>query len=265
MFFGCTNLTSVTIPGSVTNLGEAAFAGCTHLTNVIIPNSIAKIGDWTFGLCSNLASVAIPDSITSIGGDAFYGCCRLTSLLIPNRVTSIGDNAFYDCTGLASVCFEGQAPTVVSTVFSSDNRVKACYLPGTAGWSNPFAGIPTAPWYPPNPVILNAGNGATVGVQGNGFGFTISCATNSPVVVEAATNLASPVWVPIQTNALVNGAFSFSDPQWLNYSGRFYRVRSPCKPYEDKGALRSTPGCLLATLRVALPAAGRRLWADGNR
>src|SRR5271168_2480456 len=47
--------------------------------------------------------------------------------------------------------------------------------------------------------------------------FTISWATNLSVVVEVATNLAHPTWVPLQTNALTNGTFNFSDPQWTNY------------------------------------------------
>jgi hypothetical protein len=70
------------------------------------------------------------------------------------------------------------------------------------------------------------GNGDGLGVNTNGFSFTISWATNVPVVVEACTNLAIPVWLGIQTNNLSNGSSYFSDPQWTNYLGRFYRVRS---------------------------------------
>jgi hypothetical protein len=64
-------------------------------------------------------------------------------------------------------------------------------------------------------------------VQTNAFGFIISWATNISVVVEVCTNLASPVWQPVQTNALTGGSSYFSDPQWTNYPGRFYRLRSP--------------------------------------
>ena len=49
---------------------------------------------------------------------------------------------------------------------------------------------------------------------------------NIPVVVEASTNLGSG-WVPLQSVSLTNGDFYFSDPQWTNYPGRFYRLRSP--------------------------------------
>jgi len=99
------------------------------------------------------------------------------------------------------------------------------YLPGTTGWTTTFDGRPTALRFLPNPVILNSSSG--LGVQANGFGFTISWATNTSVVVEAATNLANPVWMPVSTNIFTGGTSYFSDPQWTNYPGRFYRLSTP--------------------------------------
>ena len=52
-------------------------------------------------------------------------------------------------------------------------------------------------------------------------------ATNLSVVVEACTNLANPIWSPVGTNTLTGGSSYFSDSQWTNYPGRFYRFRSP--------------------------------------
>jgi hypothetical protein len=66
-----------------------------------------------------------------------------------------------------------------------------------------------------------------LGAQTGGFGFTISWATNLPVVVQACGNLASPAWSPVATNLLVGGTSRFTDPQWTNYPSRFYRLRSP--------------------------------------
>ena len=77
----------------------------------------------------------------------------------------------------------------------------------------------------PNPLILTSGPG--FGVQSNAFGFIISWATNLPVVVEACTNPANHSWSPLKTNALTGGWCYFSDPQWANYPGRFYRLRWP--------------------------------------
>ena len=120
--------------------------------------------------------------------------------------------------------FAGTAPIADSNVFSDDSAT-VYYLPGTTGWSNTFAGRPTVFWFLPNPLILN--NGPGPGVQSNAFGFTISWATNISVVVGACTNLANPDWVPLRTNALTNGSFYFSDPQWKNFPGRFYRISAP--------------------------------------
>jgi hypothetical protein len=58
------------------------------------------------------------------------------------------------------------------------------------------------------------------------FGFTIE-ASGTAAVLEASTNLGIPLWFPVWTNTLTGGSSYFSDPQWTNYPGRFYRLRSP--------------------------------------
>jgi hypothetical protein len=65
------------------------------------------------------------------------------------------------------------------------------------------------------------------GVRTNRFGFTVTGASGMIVVVEACTNLAHPIWSPLQTNTLAGGSSYFSDPQRMNYPTRFYRLRSP--------------------------------------
>lgn len=86
------NLTSVTIPNSVTSINKAAFSG-NKLTSINIPNSVTTIGDSAFGDNWNVASLTIPNSVTSIGPYAF-SYDGLTSITIPNSVTSIGNYAF---------------------------------------------------------------------------------------------------------------------------------------------------------------------------
>jgi len=63
------------------------------------------------------------------------------------------------------------------------------------------------------------------GVQTDGFGFVIAWATNMSVVVEACMSLSTPAWLPLRTNLLNGGSSYFSDHQWTNYPGRFYRIR----------------------------------------
>ena len=72
--------TSITIPNSVTSIGEGAFDGCSGLTSVTIPNSVTSIEDWAFYGCSSLTSVTIGNSVTYIGSGAFNGCSGLTIL-----------------------------------------------------------------------------------------------------------------------------------------------------------------------------------------
>jgi hypothetical protein len=95
-FYGCTGLTSVTIPESVTSIGNYAFRGCSGLTSVTIPESVTSIGYYAFCGCSGLTSVTIPEGVTSIGSCAFENCSSLTSVTIPSSVTSIGGEAFYN-------------------------------------------------------------------------------------------------------------------------------------------------------------------------
>ncbi len=113
---GMPNLTSVTIPNSVTSIGGGAFSNCGGLTSVTIPNSVTSIEDAAFSGCTGLTSVMIPSSVTGFGNSAFAYCSGLTSVTIPNSVTSIGEDAFRDCTGLTSVtCLAPTPPTCWSS------------------------------------------------------------------------------------------------------------------------------------------------------
>ena len=84
----------------VSKIGESAFES-SDISGVTIPNSVTSIGDDAFAYCCNLTSISIPEGVTSIGNKAFYGCYSLTSITIPDSVTSIGEGAFNSCYGLA--------------------------------------------------------------------------------------------------------------------------------------------------------------------
>ncbi|MBO5844078.1 MAG: leucine-rich repeat domain-containing protein, partial [Bacteroidales bacterium] len=96
-FSGCSSLTSITIPNSVTSIERGAFSGCRSLTSVTIPNSVTSIRTSAFYNCSSLTSITIPNSVTSIGSSAFYGCDGLTSVTcLANTPPSLGGNVFYN-------------------------------------------------------------------------------------------------------------------------------------------------------------------------
>jgi hypothetical protein len=215
-------LTSLTIRDSVSIIGTVAFASCTSLTNVTIGNGVSIIDSAAFASCANLTSVSIGNSVTSIGNGAFEECTSLTSVTIPDSVTRIVDYAFAYCTSLTGVYFQGNAPSVDANVFFQTGNVTVYYLPGTTGWGTTFGGRPAVLW---NPLVQTSD--ASFGVRTNRFGFTITGTPNIPIVVEATTNLANPAWTPVGTNTLIGGSSYFSDPNWTNYPGRFYRIRSP--------------------------------------
>ncbi len=220
----CHFLKNITIPNSVTSIGEEAFLDCASLTSVIIPNSVTSIGNETFMICSSLTNVIIPDSVTSIGIDAFDSCTSLISITIPSSVNNLTSLAFQSCTNLQEVYFEGNTPSDDGTEFYDDNvtHVTVYYLPGTTGWGLKFGGATTVLWNPQ----AQTGDGS-FGVQNNQFGFNIAGTSGLVIVVEACTNLANPVWQPIQTNTLTGGSSYFSDPQWTNYPCRFYGFSWP--------------------------------------
>ena len=98
----------ITIPQSVTTIGESAFESCSALTSVEMP-AVTTIGDGAFYYCRALTSVSMPE-VTEIGWLAFCGCSSLRSINIPASVTMIGEEAFVSCGGLTSVYCHWEQP-----------------------------------------------------------------------------------------------------------------------------------------------------------
>ena len=144
-FRDCSSLTEVTIPDGVTNIGYMAFCDCLLLTSVTIPNSVTSIGDYAFDYCPiekakipalaisfisqrSLKSVEITSG-TSVKERAFYGCSGLTSITIPNSVTSIGSSAFYGCSSLTSITIPNSLTSIGSSAFYGCNNLTSVTIP----------------------------------------------------------------------------------------------------------------------------------------
>ena len=158
-FYGCSGLTSVTIPNSVTSIGNYAFGGCSGLTSVIIPNSVTSIGDCAFYECNGLTSVILNSSLTTIGNIPFYGCnnieevsfdCEAVPSLFSNfsgikkvtlseNVKTISKNAFSNCSGLTSVTIPNSVTSIGESAFSSCRGLTSVTIPSSVTSIDKFA------------------------------------------------------------------------------------------------------------------------------
>lgn len=132
---GMKELVSISIPNSVTRIGEASFANCSGLTKVTVGSSVTSIGDGAFKGCSGLTSITIPNSVTSIGYAAFASCSSLTSVEIPYGVTEIQSATFENCNNLQSISI----PATVSVIhgpwtFDGCNNLSEIHIHDIASW-----------------------------------------------------------------------------------------------------------------------------------
>ena len=130
-FGDCGNLTDITIPDSVTSIGDYTFYGCKSLTSITIPCSVTSIGNDAFGFCENLTNITIPDSVTSISDDAFSNCENLTDITIPDSVTSIGSRAFYGCKSLTSITIPNGVTSIGGSVFEDCTSLTSITIPNS--------------------------------------------------------------------------------------------------------------------------------------
>ena len=165
-FKKCDYLTSVTIPNSVTEIGESSFQDC-GLLSLAIPASVTSIGEYAFLGCSELATITvdegntvydsrggcnaiirksdntllfgckntvIPSSVTAIGDYAFRSCSGMTTLEIPMGVRSIGQDAFDYCTNLASLTIPASVTSIGVNAFMECDVLTSV----TVAWATPL-------------------------------------------------------------------------------------------------------------------------------
>ena len=224
-------LTSITIPNSVTSIGELAFYNCISLTSVTIPNSVTSIGEWAFENCSSLTSVTIPNSVTSIGGAVFYNCSGLTSVTLSNNITELpycydydGSNAygfFENCSSLTSVTIGNSVTSIGEYAFFNCISLTSIDIP------NSVTSIGTGAFYNCNSLTSITIPNSVTSIEGYyyGYGAFENCSSLTSVTIgnsitsigdNAFYNCSSLTSVTIPNSVTSIGDFAFRDCSSLN-------------------------------------------------
>lgn len=139
-FSGCSSLTSVNIPSSVTRIGDGAFSGCSSLTSINIPSSVTEIGDKAFSNCKGLKSIYVfSENVPTIGTGAFDGCdSKNCTLYVPNGT--------YDAYWLSEFSYfenivEFDATSIHNTVATPKAQETARYAVNGQRLTAPIKGI----------------------------------------------------------------------------------------------------------------------------
>ena len=127
-FESCFSLDSLIIKDAATSIGASAFDGCSHLTTLSLGKNITTIGDYAFQRCSYLTNVTIPQSVTSIGRQAFY-LTDLNTLTIKGPIKSMGYAAFAGCTNLTSLSLYDGIQTIGEGAFINSTSLEAVTIP----------------------------------------------------------------------------------------------------------------------------------------
>ncbi len=157
VFTGCTNLTRVVIPDSVTNIEDKTFKDCTNLTSVVLPQGLKIIGFGMFDQCSSLTDITIPKSVTCIEGSAFKGCRSLTSITIPEGVTCIDYWTFEDCENLTEIVIPESVTRIDFSAFRGCRKLASVTIPAsvTKFGGHVFDGTAWLEQHPDDLVIIN--------------------------------------------------------------------------------------------------------------
>lgn len=122
--FSNSGLTTVTLPNSLTYLGNSAFSSCKDLASISIGTGITEIPYNCFSGCNALTSVDLPEHVTSIGGGAYSYCNGLVSITLPSSIQAVGASAFASCSNLEEVVIPDNVTTLGTGAFKNDSKLK---------------------------------------------------------------------------------------------------------------------------------------------
>lgn len=122
------NLTSITLPATLTEIGQAAFKG-SGLKSIIVPNSVKKIGAQAFFDCKALTKVTLPNYLAEIEPALFAGCCSLQNIELPPSLKAIGFSAFVECSSLVEMIIPEGVKTIGFSAFVNCKNLRKLVIP----------------------------------------------------------------------------------------------------------------------------------------
>ena len=161
-FTSCNNLTAVSLPSTLTAIGESAFSSCSGLTGIDIPKGVTTIGAGAFSYCSGLTSITIPSTVAELGsstfsycsalqtvtfagtaikelpGSLFYYCSKLQNITLPNGLETIGGYVFYYCGMLTEITVPEGVTHMGSWVFQNCQEIISIHLPASLQFAGSY-------------------------------------------------------------------------------------------------------------------------------
>ena len=133
------NLLSVSIPDSVTFIGNYAFWNCTALKRAVVGRGVNTLNLGTFMGCTSLVQVDLPDSLTSLGDGVFQNCTALSTVVLPETIEALGDKCFSNCTSMESIALPRTITTIARNCFRGCTSLSTVIMPGAVEYIGPRA------------------------------------------------------------------------------------------------------------------------------
>lgn len=139
-FYQCAGLGTVTLPSTITHLGQYAFAK-SNIKSLYLPNSLTSIDDNAFWLCTELQSIIIPNSVTTLGLGTFTGCAKLASVTLSEKITEIGVSVFADCTSLTALHIPKNVQSIAGVAFEGCTALRSITVDVSNAYFKAISGV----------------------------------------------------------------------------------------------------------------------------
>ena len=130
-YWNGTALQSIELPSSLISIGKWAFHRCYGLTQITLPNNVENIDSYAFYECTNLASVTLSSNLQDLGDHTFSKCTSLNSISVPSNVQKIGAGAFEDCSALTSLTIKNGVKIIGADAFKNCKKLNNVTVPNS--------------------------------------------------------------------------------------------------------------------------------------